>query len=101
MLNSTLISINEHFLTNYTTELDEVDEGRGERERSRRLELTDDDAELDFRSRSLSDMFFLNSFCQKCEGETALAEKFLSPDGAQKQVVLWYFLKSNSNRFCS
>lgn len=61
-LNSTLISINEHFLTNYTTELDEVDEGRGERERSRRLELTDDDAELDFRSRSLSDMFFLIRF---------------------------------------
>ena len=31
----------------------------------------------------------------------AWAEKFLSPNGDQKQVVLWYFLKSNSNRFCS
>ena len=48
----------------------------------------------------INNINLLNSFCQKCEGETALAEKFLSPNGDQKQIVSSYFLKSNANRFC-
>ena len=33
---------------------------------------------------------FLNSFCQKCEGETALAEKFLSPNLMETKNKLCY-----------